>query len=52
MKAITEIIESSFDQLHLSGKARQWAWFITLWTASLACVLILGYTIKFFIGMI
>lgn len=52
MKIFTETIETAFDRLKLRGKARQWAWFAVLWSGSLACVLILGYTIKFFMGMI
>lgn len=52
MKAITRSIEAVFDRMNLAGKSRQWAWFITLWSLSLACVLTLGYTIKFLMGLI
>lgn len=52
MKAITKNIDAAFDRLNLHGKARQWAWFAALWSGSLACVLTLGYTIKFLMGMI
>tara|TARA_B100001146_G_C16069266_1_gene385670 strand:+ start:108 stop:266 length:159 start_codon:yes stop_codon:yes gene_type:complete len=52
MRAITKSIDAAFDRLKLTGKTRQWAWFVTLWSGSLACVLMLGYTIKFFMGMI
>jgi len=52
MKRFTDSIDAAFDHLNLSEKARQWAWFATLWIVSLICVLLLGYTIKFFMGLI
>jgi len=52
MKRFTNSIDTTFDRLNLSGKTRQWAWFAVLWIFSLSCVLLLGYTIKFFMGLI
>lgn len=34
------------------SKLKQWGWFIGIWTASLLCVLTLGYGIKFIMSLI
>ena len=36
----------------IKEKHKQWLWFIGLWLASLSAVLLLGYMIKFLMGMI
>lgn len=33
-------------------KLREWVWFAALWLGSLSAVLLLGYSIKFFMGLI
>ncbi len=51
-KACSERLNRAMDGLGLRGKKRQWAWFFILWLAGLGGVLTLGYTIKFFMGLI
>lgn len=36
----------------MSEKQKEWLWFAGLWSASLATVLLVGYGIKFVIGLI